>query len=183
MDEVEKDRFRTLMRIYEKFSGCRVLAYCIMPNHYHLLLEVLPRPVGGLKDEELLHRLGALYPKGRVAEIAEELAKWRKQGGRKGAREVARIHDSFLSRMHDLSWFMAGMTQRFTLWFNKRHHRRGRLWDERFKSGIVESANEARVLAAYIDLIPVRAGMSAEPEGYRWSSYGEAVHSGRPAGI
>ena len=29
----EKERFRTLMRIMENFSGCRVLSYCLMCNH------------------------------------------------------------------------------------------------------------------------------------------------------
>jgi len=27
---VEKERFRTLMRMQEEFTGCRVLAYCLM---------------------------------------------------------------------------------------------------------------------------------------------------------
>jgi hypothetical protein len=33
------------------------------------------------------------------------------------------------------------------------------LWEERFKSVIVESGVAARTIAAYIDLNPVRAGM------------------------
>jgi hypothetical protein len=43
---------------------------------------------------------------------------------------------------------------------------------------IVESGIAARTMAAYIDLNPVRAGMVADPAGYRWSSYGEAVGGG-----
>jgi hypothetical protein len=43
---------------------------------------------------------------------------------------------------------------------------------------IVESGIAARTIAAYIDLNPVRAGMVADPAGYRWSSYGEAVGGG-----
>jgi hypothetical protein len=52
------------------------------------------------------------------------------------------------------------------------------LWEERFKSVIVESGIAARTMAAYIDLNPVRAGMVADPAEYRWSSYGEAVGGG-----
>ncbi len=37
---------------------------------------------------------------------------------------------------------------------------------------------EARMIAAYIDLTPVRAGMVKDPAGYRWSSYGEAMGGG-----
>jgi REP element-mobilizing transposase RayT len=29
----EREKFRTFMRMQEKFSGCRVLAYCVMSNH------------------------------------------------------------------------------------------------------------------------------------------------------
>ncbi len=43
----EKEKFRTLMRMYEDFSGCRVLTYCLMSNHIHLLLEIVPAPPGG----------------------------------------------------------------------------------------------------------------------------------------
>jgi hypothetical protein len=52
------------------------------------------------------------------------------------------------------------------------------LWEERYKSVIVESGVAARTMAAYIDLNPVRAGMVADPAEYRWSSYGEAVGGG-----
>jgi putative transposase len=52
------------------------------------------------------------------------------------------------------------------------------LWEDRFKSVIVESGVAARTIAAYIDLNPVRAGMATDPADYRWSSYGEAVGGG-----
>ena len=53
----EKEKFRTLMRMQENFTGCRVVAYCVMDNHFHLLLEVPPMPENGLSDGELLKRL------------------------------------------------------------------------------------------------------------------------------
>jgi hypothetical protein len=81
--------------------------------------------------------------------------------------------------MHDLGQFMKGLLQRFTQWFNARHKRTGTLWEQRFKSVIVESGTAARTMAAYIDLNPVRAGMVEDPADYRWSSYGEAVGGGR----
>jgi REP element-mobilizing transposase RayT len=37
--EDEKEQFRIYMRMYENFSGCRVLSYCVMCNHIHLLLQ------------------------------------------------------------------------------------------------------------------------------------------------
>ena len=75
----EKEKFRALMRIYEKFSGCRVTSYCLMDNHFHLLLEVPPMPKNGLSepglsDAELLQRLSALYNEAFIATVAKELA-------------------------------------------------------------------------------------------------------------
>jgi len=49
------------MRMMENFSGCRVLSYCVMSNHFHILLEVVPMPKGGINDAELLRRLGVFY--------------------------------------------------------------------------------------------------------------------------
>ena len=74
---------------------------------------------------------------------------------------------------------MKGLLIRFTRWFNRTHNRTGTLWEERFKSVIVESGVAARTMAAYIDLNPVRAGMVKDPADYRWSSYGEAIGGGK----
>ena len=71
--------------------------------------------------------------------------------------------------------------QCFSQWFNRKHGRRGVLWEERFKSELVESGHAARRVAAYIDLNPVRAGIVKDPKDYRWSGYGEAVAGKKPA--
>jgi hypothetical protein len=80
--------------------------------------------------------------------------------------------------MHDLSEFMKTLLQRFTRWHNTRTKRKGNLWEENFKSVVVEDGEAARTMAAYIDLNPVRAGIVKDPADYRWSSYGEAVGGG-----
>ena len=173
--DVEREHFRMLMRMQENFSGCRVLSYCIMSNHFHILLEVPPIPNDGISDEELLKRLAVIYNQAVVAEVAKELATARTE---KREEWVAEIHARYVYRMHDLSEFMKTLLQRFTRWFNRTHERSGTLWEERYKSVIVESGIAARTMAAYIDLNPVRAGMVQDPAEYRWSSYGEAVGGG-----
>lgn len=175
LGDAEREKFRVFMRMQEKFTGCRVLSYCFMSNHFHLLLEVPPMPEGGISDEELCKRLAAANSEAFAAGVAKELAEARGQG-----REdrVSEIRARFTYRMHELSEFMKTLLQRFTRWFNRTHQRRGTLWEERYKSVIVESGIAARTVAAYIDLNPVRAGMVADPADYRWSSYGEAVGGG-----
>jgi REP element-mobilizing transposase RayT len=177
----EKEKFRTLMRMQENFTGCRVVSYCLMDNHFHLLLEVPPMAEAGLSDKELLKRLSALYSEAFVAGVARELADARAAVYTSDAgmgEAVAAIHKRFSYRMQDLGEFMKGLLQRFTQWFNRAHSRSGTLWEDRFKSVIVEDGVAARTMSAYIDLNPVRAGMVQDPADYRWSSYGEAVGGG-----
>jgi putative transposase len=201
----EREHFRMLMRMCEKFTGCRVLSYCLMSNHFHLLLEVPPMPEGGISDQELLERLGVFYSEMQVAEILKEMedagvvrargefemppvdemgvpltpAEELLLAQQQAARRVEEIRGRFTRRMHDLSEFMKSLLERFTKWFNRMHSRTGTLWEDRFKSVIVESGIAARTMAAYIDLNPVRAGMVKDPANYRWSSYGEAVGGGK----
>ncbi len=173
--DVEREHFRMFMRMQENFSGCRILSYCIMSNHFHILLEVPPMAEGGISDEELLKRLSATNSEAFVAVVAKELTEARSQDREPWVEE---IHARFTYRMHNLSEFMKTLLQRFTRWFNRAHQRSGTLWEERYKSVIVESGIAARTMAAYIDLNPVRAGMVSDPAEYRWSSYGEAVGGG-----
>ena len=204
----EKEKFRTLMRLQEKFTGCRAVSYCLMDNHFHILLEVPPMAEGGLSDKDLLKRLSAIYSEAFVAEVAKELMEARSandadgngtgsvsvsvsgtnssseaagSGSGTGTRldaAVGAIHQRFSYRMHDLGEFMKGLLQRFTQWFNRRQSRTGRLWEDRFRSVIVEDGVAAKTIAAYIDLNPVRAGMVKDPADYRWCSYGEAIGGG-----
>ena len=208
-----KEEFRKFMRMYERFSGCRVLSYCVMTNHFHILLEVPPLPetgsggevVGGvdlrIPDAELLRRLGGLYSRRVVAGVEAEIAEARRMmaGDWEGFERLSKadqktsrkfwedtliaIFERYTKRMHNLSLFMKGLLQRFTRWFNKENGLRGTLWEERFHSVIVEGGLASRTMAAYIDLNPVRAGICKMPEDYRWCSYGEAVGGGKGANI
>jgi putative transposase len=94
---------------------------------------------------------------------------------------LQKVKGRFTYRMNDLSQFMKGLLQRFTTWYNRMNGRTGTLWEQRFKSIIVQDGTASRTMAAYIDLNPVRAGMVADPADYRWSSYGEAVAGGKKA--
>ena len=171
----EKDMFVCMMRQYETFCGVRVLSYCIMSNHFHLLVEVPPKEKGAavtLSDEDFLARLKPMYSKIYYRGIEQMLERFRADGADGAALD---LKAKFTCRMHDLSEFMKGLKQRFTQWYNGAHGRRGTLWEGRFKSVLVENGYAARVMSAYIDLNPVRAGMVDRPEDYRWCSYGEAM--------
>ena len=173
----EKYVFVKIMRQYEAFFGVQVLSYCIMSNHFHILVEVPPKTLGApveMSDEVFLTKLRAMYTKEYFREIELMLHQFR-TGAEKNDKAAEELKAKFTCRMYDISEFMKGVKQRFSTWFNKKHDRVGTLWESRFKSVLVESGYATRVISAYIDLNPIRAGMVSRPEYYLWSSYGEAM--------
>lgn len=177
LGEEEKRHFLKLMRRLETFSGIRVLTYCLMSNHFHLLLDTPEREsVLPQNDQQLLSRVAALYGKDYASKIERELEDCVKDGRTQRAEQIRK---GFTDRMGDLSRFMKDLKQRFTQWYNPRNDRKGTLWEDRFKSVVVENTHEALLaISAYIDLNPVRAGIVDDPKDYRWSGYGEAVAGG-----
>jgi putative transposase len=177
LDDKEKERFRQLMRNAAAFSGVDVLTYTILDNHFHLLLHVPERrPVD---DREFIHRYAALYGRKSASRIACDLAALRADGENEAADE---LKAPFIERMYDLSAYMKTVKQRFTQSFNKRHGRKGTLWEERFKSVLVEGSQGAlSAIATYIDRNAVRAGIVSDAKDYRFCGYGEAMGGSRKA--
>ncbi|MEM6912143.1 MAG: transposase, partial [Verrucomicrobiota bacterium] len=176
LGDEEREQFVRFMRMYARFGGVEILTFCVMSNHFHLLVEVPSSEGFTLSDEEILERCSHVYSEAALREIRWKLTELcPSQGG----QALAEFRESLLYRMNSLSEFMKTLKQRFTQWFNKKHGRRGTLWEDRFKSVLVEnSVGAIDAMAAYIDLNPVRAGMVEDPKDYRWCGYGEAVGSG-----
>jgi REP element-mobilizing transposase RayT len=145
-----------------------------MGNHFHVLVKVEEQK--DVPDAELLRRYEVLYPepnewnKTRIAVMEGTFEA--------GGADAERLREQLLARMGDVSEFMKTLKQRFTIWFNRNHNRFGPLWAERFTSTIIEGAlnhhSALQMVAAYIDLNPVRAGIVRDPKDYRWCGYAEA---------
>ena len=76
---------------------------------------------------------------------------------------------------------MKTLKLRMTIGFNMAHDREGTLWEGRFHSVLLEDGVDSkllRIVAAYIDLNPVRAGMTGHPGSYRWCGYANAKGGG-----
>ena len=149
-------------------------------DHFHILVEVPRRPAELPDAEEVLRRLkglsGAAITSGQARQM---LAMFAEAKDEQGARQYL---EQFYRRMWDLSEFIKLLKQRFTQWYNRTTDRKGTLWEDRFKSLLVEGEGDPLLtMAAYIDLNPVRAGMVSDPGTYRWSGYGEAMAGCGPA--
>ncbi len=170
----EKRYFRRWMRRLEAFCGVEVVTYCLMGNHFHLLVRVPDRNrIPPLTVERLLELLPLLYNDTQSLGIRQEIERALESSD---PNWMPRILERFEARQGNLSVFLKELKQRFTQWFNRRKGRRGTLWEDRFKSVLVEGSEEALMtIAAYIDLNPVRAGLVNDPKDYPWCGYAEAV--------
>jgi REP element-mobilizing transposase RayT len=156
LEAVEKDYLLDSVRKLSRFYFLDVLGFCVMSNHFHLVVRMYPS--GHFSDDEIQERLEEWFPEGR--EISD--------------KTVA----TFRTRWSSLSKFVKDIKQGFTRFYNKRHGRKGYFWGDRFKSLIVQNGRSLVNLLAYVDLNPVRAGIVKRPEEYRWCSLGYHVQTG-----
>jgi putative transposase len=168
LEDFHKEQLKRMLWRQAQFCGVEIVTYCVMANHFHVLIRI-PDLVE-ISDEVLVHRVLALY--GRRVPWVEALVSNLETNGSidQGLR------DTLIRRMGDVSLFMKELKKRFSNWYNKYHGRFGTLWAERFKSILVQDQpSVVSLVAAYVDLNPVRAGLVADPKDYRFSGYGEAV--------
>ena len=173
-EDDSKDQFLKIVRAYEDLLGVEVLTFCIMSNHFHLLVRVPHRPEGfDVSLEVILARMERAIGDEAMALVRTQLELWTRSGLTDVIEEWRQRQ---VARMFSLSEFVRCVKLRFTRWHNRKHGRRGTIWEERFGSVVVEEEERAlRTMAAYIDLNPVRAGMVEDPADYRWSGYAEAM--------
>ena len=173
--DVQREVWVAALHRAAHFSGVELITYCAMQTHAHILVRVDPT-ARECDDTQLVSRFEALYGRSRAAWCrlnARELAAVLAEGDSTRAIDLRK---RLWQRMGDISEFMRTLKQRYTKWFNHTYDTEGTLWAERFGSVLVED-NSAIValVAAYIDLNPVRAGLAALPEQYRWCGYAEAM--------
>lgn len=117
--------FLSILKKYKWHYSFKLYAYCIMPNHFHLLLEIEP--------------------------------------------------------VEDLSELMKRVNQTYSIYFNSKYSTCGHVWQGRYKSMIIARDDYLIDCIRYIEFNPIRAGMIARPEDYKWSSYKDrisGVHNG-----
>lgn len=112
----DEDRLYFLHRLSEfaRKTETNIWAYCLMDNHFHLLLD----PTGA---------------------------------------------ESLMKCLH-------GTTFRYAQYFNQKHNRSGRLWQNRYFSCPVDKDEYLWAVVRYIERNPVRAKIVEKAEAWKWSS-------------
>ncbi|MCC5805398.1 MAG: transposase [Opitutales bacterium] len=175
LDEVEREVWVRALARAARFSGVEVITYCCLGNHFHILVRIDPA-ARDCSDAELVERFAALYGTSRAAWCGLDAAGLAHALGQGETPEARRLRGRLRARMGDVSEFMRTLRQRYTKWYNRTHQTAGTLWSERFGSVLVQDIPWlVALVAAYVDLNPVRAGLSALPGEYRWSGYTAAL--------
>jgi len=152
----EKDFMVDLIRQYSRLYLVEILGFCVMGNHFHILVRMFPEHK--FTDEDIKQRYVAFYGDDRP--FAD--------GWIPSLRE----------KLSNISEFVREIKVGFTRYYNKMHNRRGYFWGDRFKSVIVEDGETLINCLAYIDLNPLRACLVDRPEDYRWNSLGYHIQTG-----
>ena len=111
LGDVEKDFMLDLLRRYSSLYFVEILGFCLMGNHFHILVRMFPEHK--YTDEDIQKRYEIFYGDGSMF-----AAGW---------------IPSLREKLSSLSEFVKEIKQSFSRYYNKRHHRRGTLWGERFK--------------------------------------------------
>ncbi len=75
----------------------------------------------------------------------------------------------------NLSLLMRQINARYSMYFNRRYHRVGPLWQGRFKSWYVYDEQYLKSLVKYIEYNPIKAGMVRKVGKFAWAMSTKAV--------
>ncbi len=66
---------------------------------------------------------------------------------------------------------MMRLTLAYSSYFNKKYRGVGHVWQGRYKNALLDKEDYFIWCGLYVELNPVRAGLVAKPQDWRWSSY------------
>ena len=183
LDTEEKNVFRDMMWRVAEFSGVQIITYTVMDNHFHMLIQVPEKQE--IAEDEILRRMGLIYRDRDWERVWRAYERIKESGSETWMRDWLK---QYTDRMWDLSEFMKTLKSRYTIWYNRNHGARvGTLWSDRFRSVLVEPLQSAggrealALIACYIELNALRAGIVASPKEYIWCGYRDALAGYQPA--
>jgi REP element-mobilizing transposase RayT len=163
LDDVDRERGMRLLRRLSGYYLLEIVSTCWMGNHFHVVLYA-PSEDELPSASDIASRHNAFYPDVPSRQIS--------------SRDKASCH-RVGRNMVDISRFMKDYQQRYALYYNRAHDRRGHVWGDRFKSVILDRRDALWSVVKYVELNPVRAGLVSDPADYRHCSWGWKSGSGK----
>ncbi|MBR4258018.1 MAG: transposase [Kiritimatiellae bacterium] len=180
LKDSERMDFLEIARRAAEFAGIKLLGWCVMGNHFHILA-FLPSPET-LDEQEVLRRYGVLYGQNAVTAMQVKISRWRQEGD-VGERRVEEWISGQMCRMYSIGSFMKIVKQWFTVEYNRRNAHKGTLWESAYFDRVLpQRSSEMAKCLGYIHLNPIRAAADDRFDGYTWSSYA-AFRKGDPTAV
>ena len=87
------------------------------------------------------------------------------------------IHILLKVEKEDLDLIMKRIAGSYVYWYNWKYYRRGHLFQDRFKSEVVEEDLYFLTVLRYIHQNPVKAGIAKKIDQYQYSSYNDYINN------
>jgi hypothetical protein len=163
-----EDRLRHLGRCF----AVAIHAYAVMSNHLHVVVQIDPSVAARWSDDELAARWIRLFPPREEAEEAIDLKR------RHLLADPSRLN-SVRSRLGSLSWFMRCLAEPIARRANREDECKGRFWEGRYKCQVLCDERALLAAMAYVDLNPIRAGITERLDASAHTSVRERVEASR----
>ena len=167
--EHRKDWLESRLLMLSEVFTLKLCSYAVMSNHYHVVVEIKPTEARALGDEEVARRWLRLCSKKRQANAEREIERMLDN-----PKRLAELRQ----RLGSLSWFMKYLNEPMARAANREDGCTGRFWEGRFKS--IALLDEPAVVGCmtYVDLNPLRAGITDRPEEATHTSIGRRTMLG-----
>ena len=169
LKEDERNDFQELTLRIAYFCGLHLLGWCIMENHFHILV-YLPRPET-LSQDEIISRYRSLSGVMGRDDLACNFDHWARQG-ETGIQLIEESVRRLRNRMYSIAWFMKLVKQWFTEGYNSRSSHKGTMWESTYHDRVIFDIDSqaTRDCLCYIHLNPIRAAITSDFDAYPWSS-------------
>lgn len=145
-----------------------VAAYAVMSNHYHIVVRIDADRARVWDDDEVLKRWTQIFT--GPAFVQKYLSDVRDTMSDGELSRLGELVSVYRERLHDLSWFMRILNETIARMANAEDNCTGRFWEGRFKSQALLDDQALLVAMAYVDLNPIRAGITETPEDSTYTS-------------
>lgn len=89
------------------------------------------------------------------------------------------VHILLQETQEPVSMMIQRVSSSYVIWYNEKYERCGHLFQERFKSEVVETDSYFLTVLRYIHQNPIKAKIVSDVANYKWSSYGEYMDRGQ----
>jgi REP element-mobilizing transposase RayT len=150
-----------------KYFCVQVAAYAVMSNHYHIVLKIDKDAAINLSPKEVIEHWQGMF---NGTPLSNKYLKEPESLSEPESTALLKQIEIWRARLYDISWFMRCINEFIAKKANRKDKCTGRFWEGRFKSQALLDEKAVIACMAYVDLNPIRAGISKQPANSSFTS-------------